>query len=101
MPEPTSMRPEDVPDVVEMTAAAICNNDNSTTWDKVRKSTADRYRRLAIRTLNVVAPEIERRARADALRTAADDWQALGTGSPSEFADWLRQQAAKIAGGES
>lgn len=61
MPE-TAPRP-DVPDVIEMTAAAICNNDNhGVPWDQVRKATAERYRRLAIRTLNAVAPEIERRA---------------------------------------
>lgn len=53
----------DVPDLVEMTAAAICNNDNhGVPWDQVRKATAERYRRLARRTLNAVAPEIECRA---------------------------------------
>lgn len=76
-PGPSAPEPDDVPDIVEMTAAAINNNDNhGVTWDKVRRSTADRYRRLARRTLNAVAPEIERQFRermAAELETLRDD----------------------------
>lgn len=39
MREPT---PDDAPDLIEMTAAAICNNDGGATWDNVRTATASR-----------------------------------------------------------
>jgi hypothetical protein len=57
------VKPDD--HLVEITAAALCNNDNhGATWDRVRYATADRYRRLASRALAAVLPEHERQVRA-------------------------------------
>ncbi|WP_242890204.1 hypothetical protein [Actinomadura litoris] len=93
MPETT--RPQDVPDLIEMAAAAICNNDGGATWDKVRKATAERYRRLATRVLNAVAPEIERQVR-ERVAAAIEAECSGGT----EHWNVAMDHAARIARGE-
>lgn len=94
------MNPNDVPDeLVELTAAALCNNDNhGTTWDKVRRSTADRYRRLAARALDAVLPAHEATVRARVADEIEAEADRRGDGS---LWDGGMDTAARIARGEA